>query len=197
MDLTQLDEEEENQSGWGPSIQGLRTWALRFNLSAQVLNPWMLEPWFDWLLFCSDLQIIWCLIRTISSQVAANVPGYVGVCASGNFWIVLHVIRATFFGTCVPKRPTMDYVLWGEFVPCILQAFRQVQDQYIQAKLQNSAFEAINEMVRSSSSDCLDMVGQLIPLFIQKLTETFQSGTDSKEAREKQSELQGMLCGKA
>ncbi|GMH44988.1 hypothetical protein BSKO_12945 [Bryopsis sp. KO-2023] len=74
-------------------------------------------------------------------------------------------------------------------------AFRAVQDPFMHTKLQNSAFEAINEMVRSSSSDCLDMVGQLVPLFIQKLGETFQGNSDSGEAREKQSELQGILCG--
>lgn len=75
------------------------------------------------------------------------------------------------------------------------QAFRVVDDPYMQIKLQNSAFEAINEMVRSSGSDCVDMVGQLIPLFIQKLGETFQSAADTAESREKQSDLQGMLCG--
>ena len=68
-------------------------------------------------------------------------------------------------------------------------------DSYIQSKLQNSSFEAINDMVRASSKDCLEMVGQLIPLFLQKLSETFAMDVSSAEAREKQSELQGRLCG--
>eukprot|EP00803_Ostreobium_quekettii_P001410 evm.model.scf_992.7 EVM.evm.TU.scf_992.7 scf_992:41153-48250(-) len=74
-------------------------------------------------------------------------------------------------------------------------AFRPMADSYMQSRLQNSSFEAINDMVRSSSKDCLEMVGQLIPLFLQKLIETFQMAVTTAESREKQSELQGRLCG--
>lgn len=66
----------------------------------------------------------------------------------------------------------------------------------MQTRLQHSAFEAINEMVRSSRADCQDMVSQLIPLLLQKLQETFSMQNASVEEAEKQSDLQGLLCGK-
>jgi hypothetical protein len=63
------------------------------------------------------------------------------------------------------------------------------------AKLQIAAFEAINDMVRASSHDTLDIVSQLIPSFLSEITKTFSMSMQSAEAREKQGELQGQLCG--
>lgn len=58
------------------------------------------------------------------------------------------------------------------------------------ARLQTQAFEAINEVVRCASPDTLPMVGQLIPLMINKLNETLATAPDSAEASERQSEIQ-------
>jgi hypothetical protein len=63
------------------------------------------------------------------------------------------------------------------------------------AKLQIAAFEAINDMIRASSHDTLDVVAQLIPTFLQEISRTFTMSVASGEAREKQAELQGQLCG--
>lgn len=62
-------------------------------------------------------------------------------------------------------------------------------------RLQISAFEAINDMVRAASPDTLDTVGQLTPVFLQEIAKTFNMVTASGEQREKQAELQGQLCG--
>lgn len=59
-----------------------------------------------------------------------------------------------------------------------------------QARLQTQAFEAINEVVRSSATDVVPMVVQLLPLFIGKLRESCQAQPQSAEAAERQSEIQ-------
>ena len=62
-------------------------------------------------------------------------------------------------------------------------------------RVQTQAFEAINEVVRSSAADTTPMVVQLIPVIVGRLGGTLQMGTHSAEAAEKQSEVQGLLCG--
>ena len=75
-------------------------------------------------------------------------------------------------------------------------------EQAEQTRLQTQAFEAINEVVRSSAADTTPMVVQLIPLVVGKLQETLgmNPGGGSAEAAERQSEIQvggagGAQCG--
>jgi hypothetical protein len=65
-------------------------------------------------------------------------------------------------------------------------------EQAEQTRLQTQAFEAINEVVRSSAADTTPMVVQLIPLVVGKLQETLgmNPGGGSAEAAERQSEIQ-------
>ena len=58
------------------------------------------------------------------------------------------------------------------------------------SRLQLQAFEAINEVVRSASSDTLPLVGQLIQALLDKLASTFRMQIASSEAREHQNDLQ-------
>lgn len=58
------------------------------------------------------------------------------------------------------------------------------------SRLQLQAFEAINEVVRSASSDTLPLVGQLIQALLDKLASTFRMQIASIEAREHQNDLQ-------
>lgn len=58
------------------------------------------------------------------------------------------------------------------------------------SRLQLQAFEAINEVVRSASSDTLPLVGQLIQALLDKLASTFRMQITSTEAREHQNDLQ-------
>ncbi len=49
--------------------------------------------------------------------------------------------------------------------------------------------------VRAASTDTLDTVAQLIPVFLQEIVSTFNLAVTSGEGRERQAELQGQLCG--
>ena len=70
-----------------------------------------------------------------------------------------------------------------------LQAARPA-DLAEQTRLQTQAFEAINEVVRSSAADTTPMVVQLLPLLVGKLQETLSLPAGSAEAAERQSEIQ-------
>ena len=62
-----------------------------------------------------------------------------------------------------------------------VQANRPVDagQQYDLLRLQTQAFEAINEMVRSASSDTVPLVGHLIPVVLQKMATTLQGSAAS------------------
>lgn len=49
--------------------------------------------------------------------------------------------------------------------------------------------------VRAASPDTLDTVGQLTPVFLHEIGNTFNMAAQTGEQREKQAELQGQLCG--
>ena len=91
---------------------------------------------------------------------------------------------------------------WSDCLTCfgVLQGERALQmDVQEGARLQLQAFEAINEVVRSASSDTLPLVGQLIQALLEKLASTFRMQIASSEAREHQNDLQvrfalGLLC---
>lgn len=73
----------------------------------------------------------------------------------------------------------------------LLQGERALQmDVQEGSRLQLQAFEAINEVVRSASSDTLPLVGQLIQALLDKLASTFRMQIASTEAREHQNDLQ-------
>ena len=75
-----------------------------------------------------------------------------------------------------------------------LQGERALQmDVQEGSRLQLQAFEAINEVVRSASTDTLPLVGQLIPALLDKLASTLRMQVNSTEAKEHQSELQVSL----
>lgn len=62
-------------------------------------------------------------------------------------------------------------------------------------RLQLSAFEAINDLVRAAAKDTMDTVGQLLPVFLTEIQKTCSMTAQTNEQREKQAELQGQLCG--
>lgn len=61
--------------------------------------------------------------------------------------------------------------------------------------LQASAYETMNEVVRSSTDDTVQVVVQLIPVIMTKLGATLQMQILSGDDKERQSELQALLCG--
>ncbi|KAK9860363.1 hypothetical protein WJX84_011194 [Apatococcus fuscideae] len=84
-----------------------------------------------------------------------------------------------------------------EIVQALLEAGQRACEPQAQARLQLQAFEAINEVVRGASDATQPLVGQLVPLMISKLQQTFQAAPPGAPAdvRARQQELQGLLCG--
>jgi importin subunit beta-1 len=63
------------------------------------------------------------------------------------------------------------------------------------SRLRTSAYETLNEVVRISTQDTAAIVIQLVPVIMQKLNHTLEMTVLSSDDREKQSELQALLCG--
>ena len=70
--------------------------------------------------------------------------------------------------------------------------------QFDLLRLQTQAFEAINELVRSASSDTMPLVGHLVPVVLQKLATTMNPA--NAHGNENPGDLQVRytvnLCGK-
>lgn len=65
----------------------------------------------------------------------------------------------------------------------------------MQIRLQASAFEAINGLIRGAPDECMDNVLEMLKLILQKLRETMHHTNAAPEDYDRISELQGMLCG--
>lgn len=63
------------------------------------------------------------------------------------------------------------------------------------SRLRASAYETLNEIVRCSTDDTASIVAQLVPVVMQKLSSTLDMQVNSSDEREKQTEVQALLCG--
>lgn len=64
-----------------------------------------------------------------------------------------------------------------------------------ESRLRTAAYEALNEVVRSSTEETASLVLQLVPVIMMELHQTLEAQKLSSDERERQSELQGLLCG--
>ncbi|GAB2255647.1 hypothetical protein Droror1_Dr00009425 [Drosera rotundifolia] len=64
-----------------------------------------------------------------------------------------------------------------------------------ESRLRTAAYETLNEVVRCSTDETAALVAQLIPVIMTELHKTMDPQTPSFDGGEKQSELQGLLCG--
>ncbi|XP_042481167.1 importin subunit beta-1-like [Macadamia integrifolia] len=64
-----------------------------------------------------------------------------------------------------------------------------------ESRLRTAAYETLNEVVRCSSDETALMVMQLVPIIMTELHQTLELQKLSSDEREKQNELQGLLCG--
>lgn len=64
-----------------------------------------------------------------------------------------------------------------------------------ESRLRTAAYETLNEVVRCSTEETAPMVMQLVPLIMMELHQTLEAQKRSSDEREKQNELQGLLCG--
>ncbi|XP_047333242.1 importin subunit beta-1-like [Impatiens glandulifera] len=91
-----------------------------------------------------------------------------------------------------PSSPLTQY--FQEIVQSLLAVTRR--EDAGESRLRTAAYEALNEVVRSSTDETGPMVLQLVPLIMMELHNTLEGGLKlSSDEREKQNELQGLLCG--
>ncbi|KAJ9189107.1 hypothetical protein P3X46_000438 [Hevea brasiliensis] len=64
-----------------------------------------------------------------------------------------------------------------------------------ESRLRTAAYETLNEVVRCSTDETAPMVLQLVPVIMTELHKTLEEQKLASDEREKQSELQGLLCG--
>ncbi|MFQ6666218.1 hypothetical protein Gotur_032662 [Gossypium turneri] len=64
-----------------------------------------------------------------------------------------------------------------------------------ESRLRTAAYETLNEVVRCSTDETAPLVLQLVPVIMMELHNTLEGQKLSSDEREKQSELQGLLCG--
>lgn len=69
------------------------------------------------------------------------------------------------------------------------------REDAVDSRLRVSAYETLNEVVRCSTEETAPIVMQLVPVMLMKLNETLETPKLSSEDKEKQSELQSLLCG--
>ncbi|KAK1301944.1 Transportin-1 [Acorus calamus] len=83
------------------------------------------------------------------------------------------------------------------FFQDIIQALLTVthREDAGESRLRTAAYETLNEVVRCSSDETAPTVAQLVPVLMQELHQTLEAQKLSSEEREKQSDLQGLLCG--
>ncbi|WCJ41542.1 Importin subunit beta-1 [Euphorbia peplus] len=64
-----------------------------------------------------------------------------------------------------------------------------------ESRLRTAAYETLNEVVRCSTDETAPMVLQLVPVIMTELHNTLEGQKLASDERERQSELQGLLCG--
>ncbi|KAG0448235.1 hypothetical protein HPP92_027930 [Vanilla planifolia] len=64
-----------------------------------------------------------------------------------------------------------------------------------ESRLRTAAYETLNEVVRCSTEETAPTVMQLVPVIMMELHQTLEAQKLSSDEREKQNELQGLLCG--
>ncbi|XP_054798183.1 importin subunit beta-1-like [Prosopis cineraria] len=64
-----------------------------------------------------------------------------------------------------------------------------------ESRLRTAAYETLNEVVRCSTDETASLVLQLVPVIMMELHKSFEGQNLSSDEREKQSDLQGLLCG--
>ncbi|XP_019195393.1 PREDICTED: importin subunit beta-1 [Ipomoea nil] len=64
-----------------------------------------------------------------------------------------------------------------------------------ESRLRTAAYETLNEVVRCSTDETAPMVLQLVPVIMMELHQTLEAQKLSSDEREKQGELQALLCG--
>jgi importin subunit beta-1 len=90
-----------------------------------------------------------------------------------------------------PSSPLTPF--FQEIVQALLTATHR--EDAGESRLRTAAYETLNEVVRCSTDETAPMVLQLVPVIMMELHQTLEGQKLSSDEREKQSEVQGLLCG--
>lgn len=63
-----------------------------------------------------------------------------------------------------------------------------------EANLRVASMEAISELITVAAADCLQLLGQLLPAFVQRFDQTFSMSDLNESDRFKREQVQGLLC---
>lgn len=88
--------------------------------------------------------------------------------------------------------------LLSPYLPQIISSLIETADRTDggDSKLRSSAYETLNEVVRSSNiTETSHIIAQLLPVIMNKLSQTLEHQIISSDDREKQGDLQALLCG--
>lgn len=83
------------------------------------------------------------------------------------------------------------------FLPDIIGSLLSTADRKDAAdsRIRTAAYETLNEIVRCSTPDTANVIMQLLPVIMTKLGQTMELQIVSLDDREKQGDLQALLCG--
>ncbi|PKA64706.1 Transportin-1 [Apostasia shenzhenica] len=83
------------------------------------------------------------------------------------------------------------------FFQDIIQALLTVthREDAGESRLRTAAYESLNEVVRCSTEETAPTVLQLVPVLMTELHQSLEAQKLTSDEREKQNELQGLLCG--
>eukprot|EP00899_Mesostigma_viride_P011808 jgi/Mesvir1/20628/Mv14854-RA.1 len=91
-----------------------------------------------------------------------------------------------------PTSP-LSGVIFETIVQALLVA--SAREDTDDTRLRSAAYESLNEVVRCAAEDTVPVLAHIVPLVMDKLNRTLEMQILSNNDREKQSELQGLLCG--
>ena len=107
--------------------------------------------------------------------------------------VSLHNLAAQFLADD-PDAPTN---LLSQYMGPLLQTVLQTTERegWDEANLRVSAYETVNILIQCSAQDCRAILGQMLPVIIQRLAATFGMQVLTNDDREAKEGLQGLLCG--
>ncbi|CAI0397469.1 unnamed protein product [Linum tenue] len=173
--------------------------ALNFMLSALTKDPnthvkdttaWTLGRIFEFLHGSTmDAPIITpenCQqIVTVLLQSMTDVPNVAGKACGALYFL------AQGYEDVGPSSPLTPY--FQEIVQALLTVTHR--EDAGECRLRTAAYETLNEVVRCSTDETATLVLQLVPVIMLELHNTLEGQKLSSDEREKQGELQGLLCG--
>ena len=170
------------------------------NLNVQDSTAWTISRILQ---FCHGPQVAEAGVAPLIN--ASNLPSLLGVLIESlrNHPLVaekicsaIHHLAAGFDESDGNDSSSPLSPYFQSIVQALLQTADRVDGEPEQiARLRLSAYESLNEVVRHASRDTMSVVHSMLPHVAKKLQDVVQMQTLTPEDRQKQVDLQGLLCG--